>query len=508
MNVAPVLPSREDPVAAAASEWIGGPAGRHGVTGAGWWTPLRVALAVACAVFALGVVVDQPCHDASWRSRDDPTVWTSLCYSDLPFLYRERGFVEGQLPYWESSLEYPVLTGAAMQITAVGAQAVQSVTGGAADNAAVAEGVRFYELAAAVLGLAFVVVVVATARSVPRRPWDPLLVAASPVVLMTATINWDLLAVALTSLAMVAWFRHRPGIAGLLIGLGAAVKLYPVLLLGVMVLMAIRAHDRARAFTAAAVAIATAIAGWGAVNFPVMWGATAGWMTFFEFNAARGPDFGSVWYALDLLAPGLLPTDIDRLVVGAGLVVLGLVVVLVISAPQPPGFSQVAFLAVAGFILVNKVWSPQYSLWLLPLAVLAHPRWRALLAWQSVEVGYTVCVWLFLAGFYGDQLISSDVYAWVTFLRVFSLLALCVVVVHDVIRPTAGSTQVPTGRSGRHGARGRHVPPESDVDSGRVSAVASGGASSRRLDGMSGRLYDGVSDSRPNSDPGTGRQET
>ena len=40
---------------------------------------------------------------------------------------------------------------------------------------------------------------------------------------------------------------------------------------------------------------------------------------------------------------------------------------------------------VAAFLLTNKVWSPQYSLWLVPLAVLALPRWRLLLAWMTVD---------------------------------------------------------------------------------------------------------------------------
>ena len=34
------------------------------------------------------------------------------------------------------------------------------------------------------------------------------------------------------------------------------------------------------------------------------------------------------------------------------------------------------FLIVVAFTLTNKVYSPQYSLWLVPLAVMARPRWR------------------------------------------------------------------------------------------------------------------------------------
>ena len=54
-------------------------------------------------------------------------------------------------------------------------------------------------------------------------------------------------------------------------------------------------------------------------------------------------------------------------------------------APRPPRLASLAFLVVAAFLLVNKVWSPQYSLWLVPLAVLALPRWRLLLAWMTLD---------------------------------------------------------------------------------------------------------------------------
>ncbi|NEE19225.1 hypothetical protein G3M58_73760, partial [Streptomyces sp. SID7499] len=49
---------------------------------------------------------------------------------------------------------------------------------------------------------------------------------------------------------------------------------------------------------------------------------------------------------------------------------------LALSAARRPRFAQLAFLVVAAFILTNKVYSPQYVLWLIPLAVLARPRWR------------------------------------------------------------------------------------------------------------------------------------
>ena len=53
----------------------------------------------------------------------------------------------------------------------------------------------------------------------------------------------------------------------------------------------------------------------------------------------------------------------------------------------------------AGFLLVNKVYSPQYVLWLLPLAALARPRWRDQLIWQGGEVFYFAAVWWYLGGY-------------------------------------------------------------------------------------------------------------
>ena len=53
-----------------------------------------------------------------------------------------------------------------------------------------------------------------------------------------------------------------------------------------------------------------------------------------------------------------------------------LVIGLLRAPPTTPRLAQLGFLIVAGFLLVNKVYSPQYVLWLLPLAVLARPRWR------------------------------------------------------------------------------------------------------------------------------------
>ena len=62
-----------------------------------------------------------------------------------------------------------------------------------------------------------------------------------------------------------------------------------------------------------------------------------------------------------------------------------------------PRVGQIVFLVAAAFIIFNKVYSPQYVLWLIPLAVIARPRWRDFLIWQACEVIYYGAIWLYLA---------------------------------------------------------------------------------------------------------------
>jgi uncharacterized membrane protein len=417
------LPSRDDSTIAALSEPIGGPAGARAVPAHRWWGPIRVTLAVACAVFALSVIADAPCRENSWAERDHD-MWTSLCYSDISFLYRERGFSEGSLPYADTRLEYPVLTGAIMQGSAYVAQAASPQ-----DAGPVAESGRFYDVTAVVLGIAALITVFATARTIRRRPWDGLLIAASPVLLLSATINWDLVAVAATSLAILAWTRRRGALTGVFLGLGTAAKLYPVLLLGALLLVVVRSPRRRQDAGQFAAAVGAAIVTWAAVNLPVYLWAPDGWKAFFTFNTERAADFGSIWFALDLNDVSL-PDPINLVVVAAAVVLLIAIVVLAFTAPEPPRLAPLAFLAVAAFLLVSKVWSPQYALWLLPLAVLARPRWRDVLIWQLAEVVYFVAVWWYLAG----ELTPAQ-YGAAVAIRVTGLLWLAAFVVRDIVRP-------------------------------------------------------------------------
>ena len=236
------------------------------------------------------------------------------------------------------------------------------------------------------------VIAVCVSRTHRRRPWDALLVALAPAFALTATINWDLLAVALTAAAMLMWSRSRPLAAGVLLGLATAAKLYPVLLLGPLLVLCLRA-GRWRAFWAAT---GGAAASWLVVNVPVMCGGLGGLEAVLHLQPGAAD---RLRFALaDHLAahgqlPGGRPNTYATLLMVAGLCrSRGLAL-----PPRRPRFAQLAFLVVAAFILTNKVYSPQYVLWLIPLAALARPRWRDFLMWQACEVMYFLGIWQYLA---------------------------------------------------------------------------------------------------------------
>ena len=105
-----------------------------------------------------------------------------------------------------------------------------------------------------------------------------------------------------------------------------------------------------------------------------------------------------------------------------------------LSAQRRPRFAQLAFLVIAAFLLTNKVWSPQYSLWLLPLAVLALPRWRPLLFWQASEA----VVWvLLMLSFAGEANKGLSVYPFINaaLVRDAMVLILVSLVIRDILRP-------------------------------------------------------------------------
>lgn len=422
---AEVAPTLADPGARAGAEVLGGPAGQHRARGSSFWTPLRVILAVGTVVYWLGFLRTYPCLSNGWV---DPDRYEAMCYSDVPVLYSLRGIADGLLPYFDTPadgqpLEYPVGIGAVMWLLG---RVTVLLTGGSPDATV------YYLVTAFVMFACFVVTIVATAWTVRGRTWDALMVAAAPAVFLASFVNWDLVAVALTGLYFWAWARSRLVVAGVVLGLAIAVKFYPIVLLGPLLVLCLRA----RRLTAWVAVAGVAAAVWLVVNLPVMLAAFDGWKTFFTFSSERGPDFGSVWMALDLWGRPVAAGDVNLLGVGVLVLLCAVIAGVILLAPRRPRLAQVSFLVVAAFVVTNKVYSPQFVLWLLPLAVLARPRWRDVLGWQLAEAVYFAAIWWYLVGYTeGAKGLPDRWYAAAIAVHVIATLAFAALVVRDIWRP-------------------------------------------------------------------------
>ncbi|MDT8910500.1 glycosyltransferase 87 family protein [Amycolatopsis sp. PS_44_ISF1] len=456
-----VVPSRIDPLAAAATRPLGGPVGEHAAIGRHWfWSPQRVGLAVAVLALVVCWFGKASCiqqyTDSSGATQLDWRAgrpFVAMCYSDIVPLYSsERLNDPHTFPYvssWKEDtqtaenqtryMEYPVVSGLFQWADAKLAAAWLSVAGSGWLPGALPVAI-YFDISAFWLALAWLVTVWATGRTVKRRPWDALLVAASPLVFVHAFTNFDAIATACTAAALLAWSRRRPEVAGLLLGLGAATKLYPLLLLGVLFVLCLRAGKlrewrRAALFTALT---------WLVVNVPLMLVATRGWWEFFRLNALRPMDpdslynafsYATGWTGFDgVLHKGQSPTWLNTVVAVLFLICCAGIAYLALTAPRRPRLGQLAFLVVAAFLLTNKVWSPQYSLWLVPLAVLAIPRWRLLLGWMVLDA----LVWAPRMFYYlgtDHKGLPEGWFLGTVVLRDLAVLGLCVLVIREVYRP-------------------------------------------------------------------------
>jgi uncharacterized membrane protein len=187
-----------------------------------------------------------------------------------------------------------------------------------------------------------------------------------------------------------------------------------------------------------------AILAWAVVNAPIMIAYPRGWWEFFHRNNLRGADPDSLYNVVSQFTgwPGFdgplgfnqTPTWLNTVSALLFLLCCAGIAFVALHAPMRPRVAQLGFLVVAAFLVTNKVWSPQYSLWLVPLAILAVPRWRILLAWMTLDA----LVWAPRMAFYlGDDKKGLPVDWFLSFvvLRDLAVIALCVLVVYEVYHP-------------------------------------------------------------------------
>jgi uncharacterized membrane protein len=296
----------------------------------------------------LGAALKGDCfgsHLEFWRSR--------LCYNDIAPLYYDRGINHGVFPYIHATLssgqgahgfnEYPVLTGLFMW-------GVGQTTN---------DGSSYFVLTVCLLSLCAATSTGLLWGSVGTRA---LYWSASPIFVMYAFHNWDLLAVTASVAGFAAWRSERSWLAAVAFAVGGAFKLYPVLF--VIPLVCDQLVSR-RSRRGAIVVGATGFGCLALINAPFLINASGWWATY-RFQIERTPaDSGGIWYILDRTISTQTENRASFVFFAAALLVITCKPLIDRSGSSYPVVESCAAIT-AAFIVFNKVSSPQYMLWLLP----------------------------------------------------------------------------------------------------------------------------------------------
>lgn len=376
-------------------------------------TAVLVLLVLLCgATLLLGYLNKDRCTGPTydqWGRSADMTLrsYRDVCYSDIQYLWIGRDIDRHTFPYVDGgigkdgqlfggSVEYPVLTGLLMWM-----------------GAFFAHNDHQFLLDSAILLAPFAL---ASAWLLGRLArWRALLWALGPPLVLYAFHNWDLPVVACAVGAVFVvhrgWGRRganrplvrRAMVAAVLLGLGFAFKLYPAFFaLPLMIYVATggpggrdlpagRRWDVAGAVKVAVTVVITAVV----VNLPFVLIGFQGWKASFTFQELRAVDIttNSIWFW------GFRPysdpsnTSFQHMVdiMSPTLVMVSFVVACVLGWLRYRREGTYPWVAVSasmlcGFLLLYKVDSPQYTLWLVPMFVLLRVRWVWIVLYYLADI--------------------------------------------------------------------------------------------------------------------------
>ena len=377
------------------------------------------------AIFALAILASlisfakfSHCESTIWGTPDQ---YIHACYSDLPSLFGERGMVNNEWPYASDTkaVEYPVITGLVMYATSFLAHSP----------------VSYFNLNVIFLALLFIGIVLLIKRIKPEFAY---LVPVAPAMIASLYINWDLWAIA-TMLLAIYWFDQRKyQLSAIAISISISTKFLSVFLLLPIAFILWR-QNKVKALIKY---LLTTSLIWIAINAPIALTTPTGWWRFYKLNMERQADWGSLWLALSQL--GIKLTNLNYLSILVLLIGFTSFVIFLFELKATPTLASVSFIVLAVVMIASKVYSPQYILWLTPLAAIAiHKKdLHAFWIWQIAETMYHIAIWQHLALVTGAHFgLPSGGYAILTLIRIAATAYLVLVLVLRALqaRNTQGS---------------------------------------------------------------------
>jgi uncharacterized membrane protein len=331
----------------------------------------------------------------------------------------------GALPYVGWRTEYPVVVGLA--------QWVASWFGGTP--------LGFLVATSAFSAVLAVVLIRMLIRAGGVAVWHAIL---APAFVLYAFHNWDLFAVVPAVAGVLAFDDERDGWSGSLIAIGACAKVFPAVFLPPLVARRVRDGGwRAAVPLVASAGVTTAI-----LNLPFAVASAHGWWFPFRFQSRRSITWGTLWSV-----PGRLPGIGDHLGIHSGglanalsiaALIVGIGVLSVIAARRRMTAVAIGAAATGVFLLANKVYSPNYDLWLVPwLALIPLAR-----QWRVALGGFATAVFVVVFGYFHLSFSRSIPYDTLPFLVVGRAIAICALIaaaiaVTDVRHPASSAVPEP-----------------------------------------------------------------
>ncbi len=272
--------------------------------------------------------------------------YTHLAYSDILSLYGAHQLFTHALPYLSTPIEYPVLMGVFMWVMAW----VPTVVG--------------YFLATGI-------VLWAAAMGTYLWLWRQnrrvaLAFAMSPLFLVYGLLNWDIVGIFLMIIAVDRYDKGRYDAAAIWFAASVFFKFFPIFYLP---FIAIDLYRRGQSKTLGRM-VWIFVGTSAVINIPFMVGNLWNWAIFWVFNAGRG--IGADIWSNRWIHLTSVPL-IDAVSLGA---VLAAMVVTGWRVGRGLSPYQAAALVFLMFLIVNKVYSPQYTLWMVGFACVAEwPVW-------------------------------------------------------------------------------------------------------------------------------------
>ena len=201
-------------------------------------------------------------------------------------------------------------------------------------------------------------------------PQHAIYFAVLPLLLVYGLLNWDMLGIGFMVAAWYLYQRKYYVASSIGFALGVFTKLFPIFFLPFIAAELWRKQETRTLGRMIVAFVVTSLV----INLPFAYGNFANWSYFFSYNAGRG--LGADIYA----NPWVHGVSISA----ANFVSLGMVVLVTLyfmwKVYQGGRVVDAAALTFTVFLFFNKVYSPQYTLWVFVLAILAEwPVWTTII---------------------------------------------------------------------------------------------------------------------------------